>query len=122
MPLIILLFVSQIVTVNNPNPMDEDDITWPPSPISVDICNSTLPQNIPNGFPVIDPTALLCSDPIISHVDVVQTIVDNNPATPCKIITRTWTVVDNCQVNGTFIFVQTINVQDMVATGIYQYQ
>lgn len=102
----------QTVTVNNPNPLDSGDITWPPSPASVNICNSTAPENIPNGVPVIDPTALLCADPVITHVDAVQMIVDNNPNTPCKIITRTWTIVDNCQQNGVFVFVQTINVND----------
>jgi hypothetical protein len=103
---------TQIVTVSNPDPLDLGDIDWPNSPIDVNICNSTDPDDIPNGEPVIDPTALLCADVDISFSDQVQTIIDNNPNTPCKIITRTWTVVDNCQVNGTFTFVQTINVQD----------
>jgi len=102
----------QTVTVINPNPLGEDDIDWPASPVNVNICNSTLPGNIPNGVPVIDPIALLCASPDISFVDQVQTIIDNNPATPCKIITRTWTIVDDCQPNGTFVFVQTINVTD----------
>jgi hypothetical protein len=104
----------QTVTVTNPNPLDEGDIDWPPTPVSVDICNSTDPEDIPNGEPVIDPIALLCANPVITFSDQVQTIIDNNPNTPCKIITRTWTVVDNCQPNGTFVFVQTINVQDAV--------
>jgi hypothetical protein len=105
----------QVVTVSNSNPLDEGDITWPDSPVSVNICNSTEPQNIPNGVPVIDPEALQCANPIINHVDVIQMMVDNDPNTPCKIITRTWTVTDNCQTpTATFTFVQTINVQDMV--------
>ncbi|MBK9984535.1 MAG: HYR domain-containing protein [Saprospiraceae bacterium] len=105
----------QIVTIVNPTPLNLSNITWPPSPISVNICNSTEPQNIPNGVPVISPGALQCSNPIISHVDVTQMIIDNNPNTPCRIITRTWTIVDNCQMpTATFTFVQTINVQDMV--------
>lgn len=104
----------QTVTVVNPNPLDEGDIDWPPTPVSVDICNSTDPEDIPNGEPVIDPVALLCANPVITFSDQVQTLIDNNPNTPCKIITRTWTVVDNCQPNGTFVFVQTINVQDAV--------
>ncbi|MEO6131142.1 MAG: T9SS type A sorting domain-containing protein, partial [Saprospiraceae bacterium] len=105
----------QVVTIYNPDPLDANDITWPPSPISVNICNSTEPQNIPNGIPVINPSALQCSNPVIAHVDVTQIIIDNNPNTPCKIITRTWTVTDNCQTpTATFTFVQTINVQDMV--------
>ncbi len=102
----------QTITVVNPNPLDEGDIDWPPTPVSVNICNSTDPEDIPNGEPVIDPVALLCANPVITFSDQVQTLIDNNPNTPCKIITRTWTVVDNCQPNGTFVFVQTINVQD----------
>jgi HYR domain/Dockerin type I domain len=105
---------TQLVTISNPNPLGEDDITWPASPISVNICNSTDPDDIPNGEPVIDPSALLCADPVITFSDQVVMNVDNNPNTPCKIITRTWTITDNCQPNGTFVFVQTINVQDMV--------
>ncbi len=105
----------QIVTIVNPNPLSLSDITWPASPVSVNICNSTEPGNIPNGVPVINPAALGCSTPVVTHVDVTQTIIDNNPNTPCKIITRTWTIVDNCQTPpATFTFVQTINVQDMV--------
>ncbi len=105
----------QIVTIVNPTPLNLSNITWPPSPVSVNICNSTEPQNIPNGIPVISPGALQCSNPVISHVDVTQMIIDNNPNTPCRIITRTWTIVDNCQIpTATFTFVQTINVQDMV--------
>ena len=104
----------QTVTVSNSNPLDLGDITWPASPVSVNICNSTEPGNIPNGVPVINPDALQCANPVVTFSDVVQTIVDNNPATPCKIITRTWTITDNCQANGIFMFVQTINVQDMV--------
>jgi hypothetical protein len=105
---------TQLVTVSNPDPFDESDITWPPSPVSVDICNSTDPEDIPNGEPVIDPNALLCADLDIMFTDVVVINVDNNPNTPCQIITRTWTITDNCQMNATFTFVQTINVQDMV--------
>jgi hypothetical protein len=103
----------QVVTITNPNPLEEGDIDWPASPVNVNICNSPDPEDIPNGIPVIDPNALLCADVEISFVDVVVTNVDNNPATPCMIITRTWTVIDNCQPNGTFMFVQTVNVQDM---------
>lgn len=103
----------QVVTVTNPNPLDESDIDWPASPINVNICNSTDPEDIPGGEPVIDPNALICADVDISYSDQVVTNIDNNPATPCMVITRTWTVVDNCQPNGTFVFVQTINVQDM---------
>ncbi len=105
---------TQTVTIINSNPLDAGDITWPPSPINVNICNSTDPQNIPNGFPVINPSALACADVDITYSDQTVMNVDNNPNTPCKVITRTWTVVDNCQQNATFTFVQTINVQDMV--------
>lgn len=105
---------TQLVTITNDNPFTEDDITWPPSPITVNICNSTDPEDIPNGEPVFDPGSLQCANPVATYSDQVQVIVDNNPATPCQIITRTWTVTDNCQPNGTFTFVQTINVSDMV--------
>lgn len=105
----------QVVTVTNPNPLDMGDIDWPDSPISVNICNSTDPEDLPptQGFPIINPTALLCADVDVDFVDQVVMNVDNNPNTPCKVITRTWTITDACQQNGTFTFDQTINVQDM---------
>lgn len=103
----------QVVSIVNTTPFEEDDITWPPSPITVNICNSTDPEDLPNGEPVFDPQSLQCANPVSSFSDQVQVIVDNDPSTPCQIITRTWTVTDNCQPNGTFMFVQTINVSDM---------
>ncbi|MEO5905212.1 MAG: hypothetical protein ABIQ11_00690, partial [Saprospiraceae bacterium] len=102
----------QIVTITNPNPFTEADITWPPSPLTVDICNSTNPPA--TGQPVFDPGSLQCANPMSSFTDQVQTFIDNDPNTICKIITRTWVVTDACQENGTFTFVQTINVTDMV--------
>lgn len=104
---------TQLVTISNPNPFDQSDITWPQAVVNVNICNSTHPDNIPNGYPVIDQTALLCADIEITFVDQVTQNVDNDPSTPCQVITRTWTVVDNCQQNASFVFVQTVNVTDM---------
>jgi len=100
---------TQMVTIINTNPLDAGDITWPTSPLSVNICNSSEPPA--TGVPVINPQALQCANVVINHTDAVQMIIDNNPNTPCKIITRTWTVTDLCQ-PATFTFVQTINVQD----------
>ncbi|HJW30240.1 MAG TPA: hypothetical protein VJ508_13450, partial [Saprospiraceae bacterium] len=105
---------TQLVTIFNNDPFDQSDITWPASPVSVNICNSTEPQNIPNGVPIINQNALQCANVVVNHTDVTQVFIDNNPNTPCKIITRTWTVTDLCQNSATFTFVQTINVQDMV--------
>lgn len=104
----------QIVTFQNSNPFTEDDITWPPTPITVNICNSTDPEDLPNGVPMFDPGSLQCANPVFTFSDQIQTIIDNNPNTPCKIITRTFTVTDNCQPGVSFVFVQTINVSDMV--------
>jgi hypothetical protein len=101
-----------LVTIINTNPLDASDITWPTSPLSVNVCNSTDPPA--TGVPVINPQALQCADVTVTFVDVMQIFIDNNPVTPCKVITRTWTVTDLCQQNATFTFIQTINVQDMV--------
>ncbi|HZV44860.1 MAG TPA: T9SS type A sorting domain-containing protein, partial [Saprospiraceae bacterium] len=103
---------TQLVTIINVNPLDAGDITWPTSPLSVNICNSTEPPA--TGVPVINPQALACANVVVSHTDVMQVFIDNNPNTPCKVIMRTWVVTDLCQQNATFTFVQTINVQDMV--------
>jgi len=101
---------TQLVTIINTNPLDAGDITWPPSPLNVNICNSTEPPA--TGVPVINPQALQCSNVVITHSDVMQIFIDNNPNTDCKLITRTWVVTDLCQMNATFTFVQTIHVQD----------
>lgn len=103
---------TQMITISSSDPFGEDDITWPPSPLSVNICNSTQPPA--TGQPTFNPQSLDCANPMATFTDQVQTFVDNDPNTVCRIITRTWTVTDNCQPNGTFVFVQTINVQDMV--------
>ncbi len=101
---------TQLVTINNPNPFTQADITWPASPLTVNICNSTNPPA--TGVPVFDPGSLQCANPVANFTDQVQTFIDNNPNTVCRIITRTWVVTDNCQPNVTFTFVQTINVVD----------
>ncbi len=102
---------TQIITIENLNPFDEGDITWPAATVNVNICNSTHPSF--TGRPVFN-SQFPCANLDSFFVDVVQMFPDNDPATPCRIITRTWTVVDDCQPNGTFQFVQTINVTDAV--------
>jgi hypothetical protein len=85
----------QVVTVSNPDPLSVEDVFCPPANINVNICSSTDPEDIPNGEPTIDPQAALCADVDITFMDEVQVIIDNNPNTPCQIITRTWTIIDN---------------------------
>ena len=99
---------TQTITVNNLTPFDEDAIEWPDAFVEVDICESTHPSN--TGVPMFDPESLACANPDSSFVDEI--VMDGDPETPCRVITRTWTVTDDCQPNVEFEFVQTINVID----------
>lgn len=101
---------TQTITVNNLTPFDEDAIEWPDAFVEVDICESTHPSN--TGVPMFDPESLACANPDSSFVDVIE--MDGDPETPCRVITRTWTVTDDCQPNVEFEFVQTIHVIDEV--------
>jgi hypothetical protein len=106
----------QTITVGDGDPFDEDDISWPPATVNLGPCSSTDPG--PGNQPVID--AGECSVISVDYEDIdVQMTVDNNPNTPCIVITRMWTVIDSCQLeqgtqNGIFTFTQMIILNDNV--------
>ncbi len=101
----------QTITVQDPNPFDSTNIFWPPAVVMLGQCSSTDPG--PGNQPVIDSGS--CSDPVVSFVDLDTVVmVDNDPLTPCIVITRMWVVTDLCQVNAVFTFTQMIIYNDNV--------
>lgn len=101
---------TQRITVLNLDPLDDADIIWPPSPITVGECEIFDPSV--TGEPEFDSTGISCLKASISFVDTNL----------CKIRVdceweRTWTVYDTCS-NRTFTFVQTIIIDDQNAPNI----
>lgn len=84
---------TQIITILNPDPFDESNITWP-AHYQADGCKSsqTLPET--TGVPTF--TNSQCGTISATYEDAPFYIADG----ACLKILRTWTVVDWCQFNG----------------------
>jgi uncharacterized repeat protein (TIGR01451 family) len=94
---------TQIITINNPDPLDSIDINWPQSPIQVEECGDISPATL--GVPTIKPN--------VSCYKVRITSIDSNfcrTRGTCE-IDRTWTVFDSCT-NNAFTYIQTIQIDD----------
>ena len=105
---------TQVVTVElGDNPLIEDDLTFPPDTLIFGDCSSFDPDNLDTSV-TIDSTAADCFNVSISFLDT-----GINPDSPCNdTITRTYTVLDSCQIGtgaGEFTFVQTIIINDTTA-------
>ena len=101
---------TQRITVQNLDPLDEADIIWPPSPVTVGECEPFDPTV--TGEPEFDSTGISCLKAKITYTDTNL----------CKVRVdceweRTWTVFDTCS-NRTFTFVQTIIIDDNNAPNI----
>lgn len=83
---------SQIVTITNPNPFSEDDISWP-ADITVSSCEMGDLDSGNTGLPIITNDA--CASIAKSEEDQVYTIEDEF----CFKILRTWRIVDECADN-----------------------
>lgn len=106
---------SQVITVANPDPFTEDDITWTVDTFRITQCISTDPDTI-DSRPIIDVSAESCSNVSVDYDDINLT----NSMDCRDTISRTWTVIDSCQlVEGTtagiFTFEQIITIQDEMA-------
>lgn len=100
----------QVITVSNIDPLDDADIIWPQSPITVGECENFDPSV--TGSPEFDSTGISCLAARITHADTNL----------CKVRTaceweRTWTIYDTCS-NRTFTFVQLIIIDDQNAPNI----
>lgn len=101
---------SQIITVENPNPLDSLDINWPTSPVTVEECDDIDPSIL--GMPTIDTAGATCFRARITYAD----------SNLCKItqtceIQRTWTVFDSCT-NEAIEYIQTIIRNDTLPPSI----
>lgn len=100
----------QVITVSNIDPLDDADIIWPQSPITVGECENFDPSA--TGSPEFDSTGISCLAARITHTDTNL----------CKVRVaceweRTWTIYDTCS-NRTFTFVQLIIIDDQNAPNI----
>lgn len=100
---------TQRITVNNPDPLEEVDILWPPSPLSIEECDAFDPSN--TGEPEFDESGITC-------YKVKVTYADSNLCIPnwCT-VERHWQVVDSCT-SDTFNFTQVIFRNDSTAPHI----
>ena len=90
----------QTIVINNADPLEDQDIIWPTSPITIDECESIDPAN--TGYPAFDSAGISCFKPLITYIDTNLCRIRNT----CD-IERTWTIFDSCS-NATFNFVQLI--------------
>lgn len=104
----------QLVTVIlGENPLMEEDLTFPPDTVTFGDCSSFDIDDVDSAIE-IDSMGAECFNVSISFVDT-----GINPDMPCNdTITRTYTVLDSCQIGtgmGEFTFVQTIIINDTTA-------
>ncbi len=100
---------TQTITVEVPegNLFTEANIIWPETPLTVDDCSSTAPEDL-MSFPEIDTMDALCFNVSIDFEDI-----SIGMGTTCQdTIERTWTVIDSCQENAAFTFIQTLFIDD----------
>lgn len=103
----------QVINVTGPDVVfDETRVIVPADTIYLTDCVDLDPAVIPDGELIINTDGLVCFLLSISYEDTNLT-----EDSLCQdTITRTWTVVDSCQLDGTgagiFTFVQTIIVND----------
>lgn len=107
----------QTITVTATNAITLDDITFPQDTLEVTNCEMTDPEF--TGNTTVDDSNADCANVSIAFVDV-----SSNPGGCLDTITRTWTVIDSCQLisgtnNGIFVFIQTIIVTDNVAPVLF---
>jgi hypothetical protein len=81
---------TQIITVQDPKPMDASDINWPVE-IVINGCDTSYASTLQSGKPTFK--NVNCASPITTYKDIVFYNVDD----ACVKILREWTVVDWCQ-------------------------
>jgi len=91
---------TQLITINNPDPLDSLEINWPTTPVTVGECASISPDSL--GIPSVDTGAATCFKLRITFADSNFCKQRNR----CE-IDRVWTVFDSCSAQ-TFNFTQLI--------------
>ncbi len=109
---------TQVITVENDNPLLESEITWPETYTTYECGASVEPEDLPLPYraPTFDTDEY--SNTYINHSDAIYTISGNS----CYKILRTWTVIDWCnydienpQDGGSFTHTQIVKVLDNTA-------
>ena len=108
---------SQVITVENDNPLEAADIVWPEDYIIYDCGASTDIEDLPEEFqgPTINYSG--CGTVALNHTDALFNTVPG----ACYKVLRTWTVIDWCHYNpeapdngGRFVHTQQVKVFDTV--------
>ena len=109
---------TQTILIKDVHPFTESDITWPQAFVDYFDCNDNDPDTIVTGRPILNSDH--CSLVGATYKDEVFPI-----ANYCKLIRRTWKVLDWCQyvpnsgsTNGSWTFVQNITIKNTVAPTI----
>ncbi|MEZ4910974.1 MAG: HYR domain-containing protein [Saprospiraceae bacterium] len=109
---------TQTINIVDVHPFTESDITWPQAFVDYFDCNDSDPDTTITGRPFLDTDQ--CSLVGATYKDEVFPIADY-----CKLIRRTWKVLDWCQyvpnsgsTNGSWTFVQNIAIKNTVAPTI----
>jgi len=84
------ILVSQTITVVNTSPFDLSNISWPEKHVFFDGCNAPVQNPDMTGRPVLDNDR--CSQAAATFVDLTFP-----HGVYCRVIRRTWTVIDWCQ-------------------------
>ncbi len=71
------------------------DIAWPKD-TTLSICAELNPPQLPVGYGIPSWNSVACSDIAVSHLDQ---LVDG-PFGVCRVLLRTWTVIDQCSFDG----------------------
>lgn len=82
----------QTITILNPQPFSEEDITWPDHFDGIG-CGSNNADPSVTGYPVFDNTS--CANVAYTYTDQLFLLADG----ACVKILRTWDVIDWCQFN-----------------------
>lgn len=107
---------SQVITIENNHPFNENDINWPP-PYTTYECGEEVddPEDLPTQYQYPTFVTDNCSNIYMNYEDDLYTIA--YPA--CYKILRYWTIIDWCQYDienpqngGIFEYTQIIKVQD----------
>jgi uncharacterized repeat protein (TIGR01451 family) len=102
---------TQLITIINPDPIQESDIHWPDSPISTFECDD-VNDTTGTGSPEFDYRGFTCAKLAVTFSDSNECKQSGN----C-VIDRKWTVFDSCS-GQTFMFTQSIWRTDTIAPHI----
>lgn len=106
---------SQVITIVNNSPFNEDDITWPPNYVTYECGADVAPENLPEEYQFPSFESDECSQIFTNYNDDLYWIAYPG----CYKILRTWSIMDGCVFDpenddqtGMYTYIQTIKVLD----------